>query len=334
MKAGSRIVILRGNKRQYMGQVKKMMESGPYSHMVDLPLDAYYDIDNCEINNDWLMEADEDEQISAMAEWFLKRYCDPAEETPYMSSEGGYIWVHGGPYDAQEEIDGQFGDVVSDETREKVVGLLQNDGVFEWAPTFFKYHDYEYDEYLDLVVNDFKEPIERLRVRLLSLKEVMNLQGAEAALEMVRGFIFVGVIAALETFLWETMTYYVDKDDDVVKKIILSHSAIGEGRIQLKDAFNIDRARESVKNYMQGKIVWHRKESVNKMFEHGMGVVGIADNFDKLQAEIQIRHDIVHRSAHTKDGQPVHVTVEDIESISERVGNFAIDVNKMILAIK
>jgi hypothetical protein len=36
--------------------------------------------------------------------WFLRRYADPLESCPYESREGGYQWIWGGPYDAEEEL--------------------------------------------------------------------------------------------------------------------------------------------------------------------------------------------------------------------------------------
>lgn len=41
-------------------------------------------------------------------EWFNNNYDDPANGVPYMSSEGGYQYWNGGPYDAEEEIQEHF----------------------------------------------------------------------------------------------------------------------------------------------------------------------------------------------------------------------------------
>ena len=59
--------------------------------------------------------ADRETQLEVMRDWFYSIYEDPVENTPYVSSEGGYIYIHGGPYEAIEEIDREFGGIVHEE---------------------------------------------------------------------------------------------------------------------------------------------------------------------------------------------------------------------------
>lgn len=54
---------------------------------------------------DW---SDEDGAVKAMVEWFHMNFEDPAHNTPYESAEGGYQWIWGGPYDAEEELQDAF----------------------------------------------------------------------------------------------------------------------------------------------------------------------------------------------------------------------------------
>ena len=43
-------------------------------------------------------------QVKVMEPWFYQNFEDPAEKTPYVSAEGGYQWIWGGPYDASEVL--------------------------------------------------------------------------------------------------------------------------------------------------------------------------------------------------------------------------------------
>ena len=74
-------------------------------------------------------------QVEHMVHWFRERYCDPAEETPYESKEGGYQYIWGGPYDATDELGSEFAGVASDEAIEEAVKEVEADGLFDWAPT-------------------------------------------------------------------------------------------------------------------------------------------------------------------------------------------------------
>jgi hypothetical protein len=57
-----------------------------------------------------------------MLAWFLDRYEDPAESTPYDSVEGGYIYLGNGPYHADEVLTDEFPDAtkasIAEATRE------------------------------------------------------------------------------------------------------------------------------------------------------------------------------------------------------------------------
>ena len=91
----------------------------------------------------WIAEAENKTDAAcslatAMVEWFLAHYEDPAENTPY---DDGYVYLCGGPYDAREELSGRFpaepganfSDDEWDEIIEVAVGKIEDEGGPEWA---------------------------------------------------------------------------------------------------------------------------------------------------------------------------------------------------------
>ncbi len=72
-------------------------------------------------------------QLDVMRTWFFQNFEDPAECTPFDSGEGGYQYIWGGPYDAQEELTSEFYDIVPYELIVKLSDEL-NDICCEWAP--------------------------------------------------------------------------------------------------------------------------------------------------------------------------------------------------------
>lgn len=72
------------------------------------------------------------ETIEEIKGWFFQNYEDPAESCPYETKEGGYQYIWGGPYDAREEIDGEFNGVVSDSIIDEIVNELEN-SCWEWS---------------------------------------------------------------------------------------------------------------------------------------------------------------------------------------------------------
>ncbi len=73
-------------------------------------------------------------QLEYMTYWFHRNYADPAQETPYETAEGGYQYIWGGPYEANDELSNEFGDIVSEARIEEAVEIVQEDGIFDWAP--------------------------------------------------------------------------------------------------------------------------------------------------------------------------------------------------------
>jgi hypothetical protein len=73
--------------------------------------------------------------VEQLVEWFRQYHEDPANETPYNGQEGGYLYIHGGPYSAEEELRDNFEDIVSEEAIMEAVDEIQKDGTWEWAPS-------------------------------------------------------------------------------------------------------------------------------------------------------------------------------------------------------
>jgi hypothetical protein len=80
-----------------------------------------------------------------MLEWFGQNFEDPAQSTSYVTAEGGYLWNHGGPYDAKEQLFDKFGDIVPEFLIDEVVEDVEEDGLTEWAgnPRGEGHEDYE-----------------------------------------------------------------------------------------------------------------------------------------------------------------------------------------------
>ena len=74
------------------------------------------------------------EKRELMVQWFHQNYEDPAQRTSYISAEGGYLWNHGGPHDAKDELYAMFGDIVLEKLIDEVVEEVEADGLTEWAP--------------------------------------------------------------------------------------------------------------------------------------------------------------------------------------------------------
>lgn len=82
----------------------------------------------------------EEEAVEAVKEWFFENFADPAENTPHESAEGGYQYIWGGPFDAEDVLLHYFSEELSDDVRWRVVEELNRmSGV--WAPNLSRIRD-------------------------------------------------------------------------------------------------------------------------------------------------------------------------------------------------
>jgi hypothetical protein len=68
--------------------------------------------------------------------WFFERYEDPNESCPYISAEGGYQYIYGGPYDAHDVFlySGVWGTIFDEAFLENVVARLTDEAdCVEWS---------------------------------------------------------------------------------------------------------------------------------------------------------------------------------------------------------
>ena len=76
-------------------------------------------------------DKDHDSAIETMRNWFLERFESPSQRTPI---NGGYVWIYGGPFDAFEQLSGEFGATYPEAWIAELVNELQSEA-FEWTHT-------------------------------------------------------------------------------------------------------------------------------------------------------------------------------------------------------
>lgn len=91
--------------------------------------------DRFKSNPEWTKALTRATIVKYLVDWFHYFYEDPANETPYNSREGGYLYIKGGPYSAEEELRENFEDVLPEGAILEAVEEIQSDGLFDWAPS-------------------------------------------------------------------------------------------------------------------------------------------------------------------------------------------------------
>lgn len=71
--------------------------------------------------------------IEAVTTWFFENFEDPVHHDSYISAEGGYQYIWGGPYDASEILWEAFEGHLPPEIIEEAIEDIQSDGTFDWT---------------------------------------------------------------------------------------------------------------------------------------------------------------------------------------------------------
>lgn len=264
-----------------------------------------------------LRDEDRETQISEMENWFREHYEDPAERTPYESKEGGYLWIYGGPFDAREELECEFGGDVPDDVIDELVNTLEGE-CFEWAPTS---GPEDYEEY---VVEDIVQITDYHENFLGSLDKIKSLCTLEVS-GLLSGYylriLYANVITALETYLSDTFIGVVSKDKALMRAFFEKNDQFMKEKILLSDVFRVVDEAETRFNEHVLNIAWHNIGRVESMYSKILGVEFQKEE-GKIRAAVVKRHDIVHRNGKTKDGEEVVVSKEDIDGLIEMTRSF------------
>lgn len=250
-----------------------------------------------------------EEQSEALEEWFRSKYESPNERTPY---EGEFIWIWGGPFDAREELYGRYKGFVADDVIEELADRLSDENP-EWAPVE-SIDDYDFDllgaiESSSSARRSFGDSCSEVHELLWSVN------GTE--LETVQcKLLYSYVMTALECYLCDTFAQRVLEDSMKLRVFIETTPEFQDLRIPFAHAFQAaeDSGEEAAK-YLAG-VVWHNLWKVAAMFKATFGI-DFGAHLGILMKRVAVRHDIVHRNGHDKDGKPIDVTADDVRGFMQ-----------------
>lgn len=253
-----------------------------------------------EPDDDWLASAPKEQQIAAMRRWFLDRYEDPANQTPWDGEDKEYVFVWGGPYDPNDEIQSRFSGTVKFDTMWELIQDLWRDVGENWAPIHHEGIDYE-DYISHLVVVDRSDPKRFLDERIDEIFAVLDASTLDGAnRRLLHQMAHSSLIAALEAYLADTVSYWIDEDANALRRFVSTNKDFQARSLSVAELFErMEHIKSEVKTYL-ADFVWHRLDKVKPMLASGLEirVPEIAD----LMKEVLVRHDIVHRAGRSADG--------------------------------
>ena len=133
--------------------------------------------------------------------------------------------------------------------------------------------------------------------------------------------LFANAIAALETYLSDTFINRVLGSCDLLQKYIDFETKFREQKVAYKDVLREGQRVEQEAKAELLDLVWHNIGKVKPMYAQVLKV-DLGD-ISTIAADIQTRHDIVHRNGRTKDGKPNEVTPEQVLALLVKITELA-----------
>jgi len=286
----------------------------------------YYSSDSgCFIGPDDLPNEDREIQLDVMRTWFFENFENPAERTPYESREGGYIWIWGGPYDAQEELSDEFGSVVPDDVIEELSSEL-NSICGQWAPIE---KPGDYDEYLVNDIAEITEYYHNFSGSILAVQKLLEADIDESVKNCFYRLLYANVITTMETYLSDAFIHSVMPDAKLMRSFIESTPEFKAEKIPLANVYKAaDEIKPRAKKYL-ADFLWHNLSRIKPMYKSVLGIE-FDTELGQINRAILKRHDIVHRNGKTKSGEEILITKEDVKVLISLVEAFIKEVDEKL----
>ena len=278
-----------------------------------------------DVSDDQLREMSEDDQRAVMESWFRSRFEDPAVRTPYETAEGGYIWIWGGPFEAEDELHGEFDGVVPDSVIDELAGELSDES-WQWAPVA---QDSDYDNTLLEVVNANVKAQPTFAEATKNIELLLDVQCNPSLVAALNRMLYANVIAALETYLSDTFINRVLSEDVALRKFIETTPEFNKQTITYSEVFKAaDSAKQEARRYLLD-VVWHNIAKVHAMYRDTLDVT-LSAGLSVVATAIPLRHDIVHRNGRDKDGILISVSAADVRSLVKNATDLVADIEKQL----
>lgn len=271
-----------------------------------------------------LNERSIEEQIDEMEEWFRSRFEDPAMRTPYESAEGGYQWIWGGPYDAREQLESEFGHIYASEAIDSLADKLSSECP-EWAPTE-RPGDYD-DEWFESISGNVLSRF-TLDQDLNGVEALLGLATGHELASRLRRLLFANVITALETYLSDTFMNRVLQDPERIQAHLDADPRFKERKVPYKDVLREAAKLEQAVRSELLDMVWHDLSRVKPMYKAALGVD--LGEIGDLMKDVLVRHDIVHRNGRSKTGELVDIQPAQITELTAKVRALATSIDEQL----
>lgn len=150
--------------------------------------------------------------------------------TPYESKEGGYQYIWGGPYEADEVIRDVFANVASNEIIDGAIEAIERKGL-EWVPNERRRQPPE--DWVDLVIPD--DPHSIFMDSYHQSGSILADHGGEDGSTLINRMVFAQQVSALEAYLGDTLLNAIREKTEPMMRLLAADKELNAEKFTLAD---------------------------------------------------------------------------------------------------
>lgn len=269
-----------------------------------------------------LKRARKDIQLDVMRTWFHANYEDPVENTPYETAEGGYIYIWGGPYEPFEELEAEFGGIVTEKVIQELADELRE---ISWEWTGHPEYD-DVDDYLFKSIASTSEHLKSFEESINKVEQLLTLEVQAPGDQHLFRLLFVNVITAVETYLSDLFISAVGSDKALLRRLVETTPEFKSEKISVSEVFKAAKEIEKRAHSYLIDVVWHHLNKVKPMFKDTLDL-SFPDDMGGLFKAVLMRHDLVHRNGKTKEGGEHNISEEKVRTLIGQARKFVVSID-------
>jgi len=209
----------------------------------------------------------------------------------------------------------------------KKINRLNEDNVVEIEPWEIDY-EIDYEEQFNSVLSKknflgiYKSEVDNL----ISLSQI-NVVGDDLK-QVLNRQIFIGIITSMETFLSDVIVNLIFSNEEFLRNFVKSYPDFQKRKFVLGDIFSeYENLKITVKKVLF-ETIYHNLPVVREMYQSSLKIqfpeIGIVHKY------VNKRHDLVHRSGKSKEGESFEVNLTIINDLRKAVDELIFGIVKEI----
>lgn len=259
-----------------------------------------------------------EEQKIYMEKWFRGNYQDPANRCPYDEGEYKYFW--GGPYDAFEELEGQFSGEVPHELIQELADELSSENP-DWDSAE------KFEDYFDFIEPNLEYYASFLQ-SINQIKEIAKTKLDKNTESFLLKLLYSNIITALETYLSEAFITLVFSHPKYTRNFVEKNKDFVNQKISFSNLYQeYEQVESKIKLYLSN-LIWHKLEKIENLYKCTFNIY--FSNKRPIFTGIKNRHHLVHRGGKDKKGNKLDITAQELSQLIDNVCVFINDLNTKV----